>query len=236
MAVLLAAVTVAPSQAPELLSEIARHENTTRCTLEPLSPRGIRRALAKRWPGVAADEAADEIHRASGGNPFLVGALATHIAGRDDMPIPRLVQEAAPACIAESVLARAADADPCAPGLLTAIAGLGLGCTVRHAIALAGLDLTAAMAALDRLVEIGILASSDTLSFAQPVVARAIERAQAPGERAANNLHAARVLDAEDTAPEAVARHLLSAARIGSGWAVDTLRVAAAVALGKYGA
>ena len=82
-------------------------------------------------------------------------------------------------------------------------------------------------------MEIGILTPDETLSFAQPVVGQGIERAQAQGERAANNLHAARLLGAEEAPPERVAQHLLSAARTGSGWAVDTLCVAAAVALGR---
>ena len=233
VAVLLAAGSVAASRAPELLSDIARHGHTTRCTLEPLSPRGTKRALAKRWPEVAADEAAAEIHQASGGSPFLVDALATYIAEQDDVPPARLVQDAAPARIAEWAMARAADVDACAPSLLTAIAVLGQGCEIRHAIALANLDLGPAVAALDRLVEIGILTPDETLSFAQPVVGQGIERAQAQGERAANNLHAARLLGAEEAPPERVAHHLLSAARTGSGWAVDTLCVAAAVALGR---
>jgi DNA-binding CsgD family transcriptional regulator len=233
VAVLLAAGSVAASRGPELLSDIARHQYATRCTLEPLTPRGTKRALAKRWPEVAADEAAAEIHRVSGGSPFLVDALATYIAEQDEVPPARLVQDAAPARIAEWAMARAADVDACAPPLLTAIAVLGQGCEIRHAIALANLDLGPAVAALDRLVEIGILTPDETLSFAQPVVGQGIERAQAQGERAANNLHAARLLGAEDAPPERVAQHLLSAARTGSGWAVDTLCVAAAVALGR---
>ena len=233
VAVLLAAGSVAASRAPESLLDIARHQHTTRCTLEPLSPRGTKRALAKRWPDSAADEAAAEIHQASGGSPFLVNALATYLAERDEVPPSRLVHDAAPECVAEWALVRAAEVDACAPALLTATAVLGPGCEARHAIGLANLDLTVAIAALDRLVEIGILAPGETLSFAQPVVAQAVEHAQAQGERAANNLRAARLLATEEATPERVAEHLLPAARTGSGWAVDTLCVAAAVALGR---
>ena len=233
VAVVLAAGSVGSSRAPELLSHIGRHKNTTRCTLERLSLRGTQRALAKSWPGTASDEAAVEIHRASGGNPFLVDALATHIARHEDVPPVQLVRDAAPAQIADWARARAAEIDELAPALLTAIAVLGQGCELRHAIALTGFDLAPAVAALDRLAEIGILTPEQPLSYAEPVVARAIERAQAHGERAANNLQAARLLGAEDVEPERVAKHLLSAAKTGSGWVVDTLCVAAAVALGR---
>jgi AAA ATPase domain len=86
VAVILAAGTVARRQAPELLGEIARHPTATRCRLEPLTKQGTARRLAKTWPIVTADEAAEEIHRASGGNPFLVDALCAALAVRTEEP------------------------------------------------------------------------------------------------------------------------------------------------------
>jgi DNA-binding NarL/FixJ family response regulator len=222
----------APVSRPSALGDVARHASTTRCRLNPLTPAGTQRRLAKRWPAVVTDEAAGEIHRASGGNPFVVDALAAVLAERGDAAAGSL-GDVAPEALADWAMARAADIDPLARVLMTAVAVLGQSCEVRHVSALANVDADAAPAVLDRLVEANILTQPDRVSFAQPAVGAAIRRAQPTGERAASNLRAARILAAEDAAPERIARHLLDAARTGSGWTVDALCVAAAVALSR---
>jgi DNA-binding CsgD family transcriptional regulator len=217
---------------PALLSEIARHPITTRCTLHPLTFAGTERRLSKRWPGVAMDEVAAEIYRASRGNPFVVDALAGVLAQRaDEYGVP--IDEVAPATLAEWALTRAADVDARAPDLLTALAVLGQGSELRHASALARLDADAAGRLVDRLVDMDILKNGDAVSFVQPAVAAAIRRAQPAGERAAISMRAAERLAADDVDAERVASHLLDAARTGSAWTVDVLCVAAAVALSR---
>ena len=216
---------------PSLLGEIARHPITTRYTLHPLTFAGTERRLSKRWPGVAMDEAAAEIYRASRGNPFVVDALASALAERGDEAIR--LEDVAPATLAEWAMARAADVDARAPDLVTAVAVLGHGSELRHIGALAVLDVDAAGRLLDRLVDADILVHGDGVSFAQPAVGAAIRRAQPAGVFAAMSLRAARLLAAEDAAPERVASQLLHAERMGSGWTVDMLCVAAALALSR---
>ncbi len=231
MALVLSAGTAAGGRTT-LLSDIARHPITTRCTLHPLTFAGTERRLSKRWPGVAMDEVAAEIYRASRGNPFVVDALAGVLAEHaGDVGLP--LDDVAPTTLAEWAMTRAADVDARAPDLLTAVAVLGQGSELRHVSALAGLDADAAGCLLDRLVDMEILVHRDDVAFAEPAVGAAIRRDQPAGERAAISLRAARLLAAEAADPERVARHLLDAPRIASGWTVDVLCVAAAVALSR---
>jgi DNA-binding CsgD family transcriptional regulator len=216
---------------PALLRDIARHQVTTRCTLQPLTFAGTERRLSKRWPGMAIDEVAAEIFRASRGNPFVVDALAAVVAERDRAGLP--LEELAPATLAEWTMTRAADVDARAPELLSALAVLGQGSEPRHASELARIDGDAAGRLVDRLVDVDILERGDGISFAQPAVAAAIQRSQPAGERAAISLRAALLLASDDAPPERVASHLLQAARAGSGWTVDLLCDAAAVALSR---
>jgi DNA-binding CsgD family transcriptional regulator len=226
----LTAGSVPARRAPELLREIARHPLTTRHRLEPLTRNGTARRVAKRWVSGAADDAVEAIHRASKGNSFVVDVLVSAIAEAEPAPT---VDALAPAEVGEWALARALELDEAAPALLTAIAVLGPDCALRHVTAITDIDQDAALETVDTLMEAGILARGARLCFAQPAVAAAIERSQAAGARATLNLRAARLLASEEAAPERVAGHLLLAPRMRSGWVVDALCVAAAVALGR---
>ena len=224
---------VARSRAPELLDEVTHHKNAKRCTLERLTPRGTQRRLAKRWPSAAADAVADDVCSVSGGNPFLVDELAGALADLDDAPTGRFVRRTAPPSVADWALSRACEVDPRAPQLVAAAATLGQRSELRHIAAVADLDPASAAEMADTLREIGLFESTDMVSFTEPVVGRAVDRAQAPGERGERHLHAARLLAAEDADPERVGRHLLKTTRTGSPWVVDCLCIAAAIASGR---
>jgi DNA-binding CsgD family transcriptional regulator len=236
LALFLTAGSVAPTRAPRVLAEIARHPSTARVRLKPLSARGTARRVGKTTLSASAHEASDEIHRASGGNPFVVDLLAKGFAEAEEFgeeaPEATVRGLAAPG-IAEWALVRAAELDPGAPGLLTAIAVLRSDCEPRHAAALAGLDPETAGELVDALTDIEILAPTERLSFAQPAVAAEIERAQTPTARGASNLRAARLLADDGEPPERVADHLLMATRNGSASTVEALCAAAEVALGR---
>ena len=233
LALVVAAGGVARRKQPELLLDVARHPAAIRCTLEPLSAAGTARRVTKRWLSGAADEAAVEIHDLSGGNPYLVDALVGALEAAESAPRREDVRSLVPDGVADWAMARAAELDERAAAMLNAVAVLGPGCELRNASGLAGIDPEAATETLDDLVEVGLLAAEERLSFTAPVVAAAVAAAIPPGERAAANLRAARMLAMEDAAPEHVARHLLSASRIGSSWSVDALCTGAVVALSR---
>jgi DNA-binding CsgD family transcriptional regulator/tetratricopeptide (TPR) repeat protein len=233
--VFLTAGCVPPRRAPALLAEIARHPSTTSIRLEPLTAQGTARRLAKTSLSAAAQEAAEEIHRTSGGNPFIVDALATAFGdaetGNGGEPTVARARGLASPGIAEWTTVRAADLDPRAAALLHAVAVLGPDCELRHACTLAGVDLGGADEIIDALIDVGIFAPGERLSFAQPAVATAVEESLTHSQRAVANQRAARILADEGEGAERVARHLLLAARVNSRETVETLSVAAAVAL-----
>ena len=233
LALVLAAGGVARRKQPELLLDVTRHPAAIRCTLEPLSATGTARRVTKRWISGAADEAAAEIHALSGGNPYLVDALVGALEAAESAPRREDVRSLVPDGVADWAMARAAELDERAAALLNAVAVLGPGCELRNAGGLAGIDPEAATETLDDLIDVGLLSADERLSFTAPVVAAAVAAAMPPGERSAGNLRAARMLAMEDAAPEQVARHLLSASRIGSSWSVDALCTGAVVALSR---
>jgi DNA-binding CsgD family transcriptional regulator len=237
MAVVLTAGSVAPQRAPTLLVEIARHPSTRVSKLEPLSASGTARRVAKTSLSASAEAAAEEIHRASGGNPFIVDALAAELAAaeeRSDGQAPgTMARGLASPGVAEWAMVRANDFDPRAPALLSALAVLGPDSELRHACAVAKFDIEAAAETVDGLIDIGLLAPGEHLTFAQPAVATAIEAAQTASERATRNLRVARILAEDGEPPERVAEHLMLATRMGSSSTVEALSVAAAVALGR---
>jgi DNA-binding CsgD family transcriptional regulator len=233
VAVILTAGTVSPREVASELHDIARHPVTARCRLEPLTPGGTARWLGKRWLPGTVDQLAEEIHEESSGNRFLVDALAAAVVAPGGGLFGTDVHQLAPHQIADWATAQAAELDSRAPDLLAAVAIGGEDCELRHVAAIAGVDAESAAELVDALCEIGLLAVGDRVSFAHPVVGRAVAAAVAPGARGLMNLRAARALAAEDASPERVAAHLLGASRTKSGWVVDTLRTAAQVALAR---
>ena len=219
----LAAGSVSRRYVPELVDEIADHPAVVRCELSPLSEAGTATRVRAIWPD-ADDEACRDVFQRSCGHPFVTDALVAELAGNSG---------AASRVIGAWALRRAARLHPGAPALVKAMAILGPECEFRIAAVLAGLDADSAAEVIDVLADAGILEPAERLSFVQPAVADAVAASQAPGERSATHLAAARLLGGEEHAPEVIARHLLAAARTGSAWVVDVLCAAGAIALGR---
>jgi DNA-binding NarL/FixJ family response regulator len=235
IAVVMAAGTVGPAGAPLLMREIARHGHTTRCRLAPLSLHGTRRRVAKSWPAVS-DEGAREIHRVSGGRPFLVTALANAVAASGAPDRPELAGDLAVLAadqIADWALACARDIDERAPAVLDALSLVDGGCSARHLGALTGLGLATVVKLLDRLADAALVSLGEEVAFAQPAVASAIRQSQPPGTRAFGILKVAELFAEEDPPPERLAELLMNASRTASDWVVDTLCVAATLAFGR---
>jgi DNA-binding CsgD family transcriptional regulator len=121
--------------------------------------------------------------------------------------------------------------DSSGPALMRAASVLGAGAELRHAADLAGVDRERAARIADGLIQTGLLAPSDRLSPAQPVVQVAVTSSLGPSERAEAHLRAAELLAQEHAPPERVAAHLMEAPRRRNPWVVESLRAAAAGAL-----
>ena len=108
---------------------------------------------------------------------------------------------------------------------------LGDGCELRHAAAIAGLDMTDAIRLAASLVRLDVLAADDPPRFIHPVVRDAIEGTLASDARDALHRSAARVLHTDGVSPGQVAAHLVGVRPAGDDWVLARLRDAARVAL-----
>ena len=227
-----------PSAAPALLEQVVRHPAAIGVRVHPFSPEATARHLRETWLPDAGLDLCGSAHHAAGGNPYLVGALGAELAERDleaDGEASPRVDRLGPSSVAAVALRRAEAVDAGGPALLRAASVLGAGAELRHAADLAGVDRERAARIADGLIQTGLLAHSDRLSPAQPIVQVAVSSSLGPSERAEAHLRAAELLAQEHAPPETVAGHLVKAPRRRNPWVVDTLRAAAASAL-EHGA
>src|SRR5690348_7046272 len=224
---LLLAVRDGPDE-PELLGEL--RAAGTRIRLGPLGPDATA-ALVRRRLGAAPGDGVDgadaqlgrDWHASTGGNPFLLEALATALRDGD--------QKAEP--IAQAVLRRIGPEGPGAGRLTRALAVLGGPAPLRQAAALAGLDLPAAARLADRLRAADVLAPGSVLEFAHPIVRTAVYESIPPGERALAHAEAARLLECDGADAERLALHLLRSEPGGDPRVAGLLRAAATAATGR---
>src|SRR5439155_727800 len=179
----------------------------------------VRRRLGALLDDGAGDELFRECHVSTGGNPFLLEALATALRDGD--------QKAEP--IAQAVLRRIGPE----AGLTRALAVLGGPAPLRQAAALAGLDLPAAARLADRLRAADVLAPGSVLEFAHPIVRTAVYESIPPGERALAHAEAARLLERDGADAERLALHLLRSEPGGDPRVAALLRAAATAATGR---
>src|SRR5690348_1788679 len=224
---LLLAVRDGPDE-PELLGEL--RAAGTRIRLGPLGPDATV-ALVRRRLGAGSGDGGNgadaqlgrDWHASTGGNPFLLEALATALRDGD--------QKAEP--IAQAVLRRIGPEGPGAGRLTRALAVLGGPAPLRQAAALAGLDLPAAARLADRLRAADVLAPGSVLEFAHPIVRTAVYESIPPGERALAHAEAARLLERDGAHAERLALHLLRSEPGGDPRVAALLRAAAAAATGR---
>jgi DNA-binding CsgD family transcriptional regulator len=224
---LLLAVRDGPDE-PELLGEL--RAAGTRIRLGPLGPDATAALVRRRLgtgPGDGGNGADAQLgrdwHASTGGNPFLLEALAVALRDGD--------QKAEP--IAQAVLRRIGPEGPEAGRLTRALAVLGGPAPLRQAAALAGLDLPGAARLADRLRAADVLAPGSVLEFAHPIVRTAVYESIPPGERALAHAEAARLLERDGAHAERLALHLLRSEPGGDPRVAALLRAAAAAATGR---
>ena len=225
--------TAPPSAASPLLEQVVRHPAAIGVRVHAFSAEATARHLRETWLPDAGPDVCASAHRAAGGNPYLVGALGAEIAERGlaDGEALRSVDRLAPRSVAAVALRRAGAVDSSGPALMRAASVLGAGAELRHAADLAGVGRERAARIADGLIQTGLLAPSDRLSPAQPVIQVAVTSSLGPSERAEAHLRAAELLAQEHAPPERVAAHLMEAPRRRNPWVVESLRAAAAGAL-----
>jgi DNA-binding CsgD family transcriptional regulator len=179
----------------------------------------------------ASDEVCAAAWRKSGGNPFYLrelvrgGASSLEAAGVGDAlghGDTELVRQ---------VVGRVRRIARSALPLTQALAVLGDGCELRHAAAVAGLEMDAVERLAASLVRVEILAADHPPRFLHPVVREAVEASLASDGRDAAHRAAARLLHADRGASGMVAAHLAGVRPRGDAWVVARLREAAWAAI-----
>jgi DNA-binding NarL/FixJ family response regulator len=249
--------------APELLGELRASPDVSRLSLGPLTRDATAEIVRRRLGDRADEDLCRECHVSTGGNPFLLEALASALsdeAQRDQAQHDQARGDAVPAAlgpvgerpsgpavgrtpgpaarvalgpVAEAVLRRVAQLGDGTVRLARALAVLGGPAPLRHAAALASLDLPSAARLADRLRAADVLAPGSTLEFAHPIVRTAVYEAIPPGERALAHAEAAALLERDGAGPERLALHLLRSEPAGDARIAGLLRAAAAEASGR---
>jgi DNA-binding CsgD family transcriptional regulator len=188
--------------------------------------------------GSASEELCVAVWAASGGNPLYLTELLRAVE-LDDRPLaardPSVLPAAGREGVARRVLARVRALDPRALGLAQALAVLGDGCELRHAAAIAGVEMAQAIPLAAGLVRLELLAADDPPRFIHPIVRDAVEGSLASDGRDAAHRSAARVLHADGAPSGQVAVHLVCVRPAGDSWVLTRLREAAQAAM-KSGA
>jgi DNA-binding CsgD family transcriptional regulator len=221
-----------PRAGTDLLDDLERHSGAKLCP-PSLSPEGSAALVRERLGGGDAELFA-ACHRAAQGNPFLLSELCATMRAEGLAPTAAaapIVERLGPRNIAHSSLSRVGHVAPDARRLVQAAALMGQGAELRHASALAELELPRAAALADSLVELGVLASSGPLQFVHPIVRTSILEDQPAGARAVLHARAARLLADEGAAGELVCAHLMQSTPAGDEWVVEQLLGTARAAL-----
>ena len=196
----------------------------------PLPEPDVACMIANRGIQGVAPEFVGACHRATGGNPFLLGELLaafTEGGVRGTAADVGRVEAVAPESIARWVLSRLVGLGDDARRLASACAVLGSASALSDAAALAELEPDAAATAADALIAANILTAGRPYEFVHPLVRAAIYDGLSPARRAEAHRRAAR-LTADRGAPLArVAAHLLSSDPGRDQWAAGVLRAAA---------
>jgi DNA-binding CsgD family transcriptional regulator len=172
-------------------------------------------------------------HETTGGNPFLLRALLASLGGEGIEPTDEAAQHLAtfgPEAVARAVDRRLLRLPDGSRSLVKAVAVLGEGARLRHAAALAALDVQKAGRIADAVRAAGIFVVDRRLEFVHPIVRSAVTASMLPDERALAHARAARLLASEGVAADRLALHLLHAEPARDPWAVETLRAAARIA------
>ena len=163
----------------------------------------------------------ERLYRESGGNPLLLQELSRPGGA-----------EAVPGGIVAAVRTEIVGLTGDSRALVEAAAIAGDPFDVDIAGAMAGLDETARLLALDGLTERAIVRATATpraFTFRHPVIRSAVYASLSPGARLAGHRAAAGEFDTAGAAAPIVARHLAHAATPGDTVASATLRTAAAL-------
>jgi DNA-binding CsgD family transcriptional regulator len=218
-----------PPTAPGLLAELEGAAPSPPVRPRPLGLQAARVLVREQLPAATASfERA--CHAVTAGNPLLLQVLVAELASDGTMPSDEVAAKMAsfgPQQVARTVRLQLGRLPEGAAALANAVAVLGRHAPMRHAAALAGLDMTSAASLADMLRAAALLDPAPDLTLTHPLIEAALYSNMAPGERGLWHAQAARILQRERARPEDVALHLLKTTPVADPVNVSVLREAA---------
>lgn len=222
-----------PSTAKEMLVALRAHPRAV--LIEPTSlSAGAVAQLVRSGLGAHADaDFCAACARASAGNPFLVRELIAELENEHVEPVAASasrVESVRPESVSQAVLARLNRLGADSRNLARSVAVLE-NATLRQAATLAGVPLSRALRAADRLISAQILAQSTSLAFVHPLLQRVVYERIPAAALADGHRRAGLLLAAEGARSTRVGAHLLRGESAGDPAVVVLLREAARAAL-----
>ena len=221
---------------PVLLGEISAAPVAEAIRPAPLSAAAVGEVVRERLGADADDAFSAACHRATGGNPLLLGQLLSALAAEGLAPRAReaaRVGEIGSQAIARTVQARLARLPGDAAAVARAVAVLGDGAELATITAFSGLSEQAVAEAAGTLAKAEILTDRLPLAFVHPLVRDAVHQQLSLTERGLEHARAAAVMVEQGASDEQIAAQLLMTAPRGEAWVVERLRAAAAAAVAE---
>jgi DNA-binding CsgD family transcriptional regulator len=196
----------------------------------PLGEQACARLLGDVLGAAPAGPFADACQEMSGGNPFLLRALADSLAAdgvRGQAEDAEHVRRMTPAAVSRRVLLQLGGMPPAALAVARGITVLGPAATLARVTELADVDAASARGSLEALIAERLVAGQDALAFVHPLVRSAVYQDMAVPVRQHLHERAARMLAAQRQPVQDIAVHLLESGHEAGSWAGGTLREAA---------
>ena len=215
-----------PSAAAGLLDELGALDGALRLAPAPLSEAATAVLAGETFGGSRRRALRRACREVTGGNPFLLGELLGELAAEGAVPSEERVLTLRPERVVVRRHAPARAPVPAAVELARAVAVLDGDAELRHAVALAGLPLSAGEGAADELTLARLLRPGRPLRFAHPLLRAAVEAELPTARLAAAHRLAGALLDAEPALTDRAAAHLLACEPAADTWVAHKLRAA----------
>jgi DNA-binding CsgD family transcriptional regulator len=236
MCIVAAARSTRPEAPVPLIEAIKAGPGAQVVEPNPLSASASRQLLGRIFGTEPQERFAAIAHEVTGGNPFLLEAVAASLAADgippDDEHADQLA-EVRPEVVSRSMLARLAQLPDDSRSVARAVAVMGGGTELRDIAEFAGMRETEVSVAADGLAEVGLFEMGRPLRFAHPLIRSTVYGDLQPAARSRDHRRAADVLAGTGVPRSQVAAHLLVVEPTRDDRVVDILRDAAGDAMAR---
>jgi DNA-binding CsgD family transcriptional regulator len=213
------------------VADVRRNSATAVLAPAPFDLTAVEEFLALHREAPVDRSLAESCHRATGGNPFLLGELVRTLERTPEAA--HRIAEIAPPIVARTVGHTLARLGPRATALARALATLGDGVGLELASALAEIGAVDAQEVAEMLVGAELIDDAVALRFVHPIIAAAVRATQSALQQAEAHRRAAELLRTRGAEVERIALQLMHTTPAGSESVATELQEAARRARGR---